>query len=93
MNVVTLPESGISTAVENFNRKKIRDVINPLPLNNASIALQEGSSPERMKIVTSSLTFDGKLAANKQTWKQRNKQKRLTHTLSSCTVNGQRNSS
>lgn len=91
MNIVTLPESGISIAVENFNRKKIRDVINPLPLNTTSIALQEGGSPERMKIVMSFLTFDQKLVTNKHTWKQTNK--RVTHTLSSCTVNGQHNRS
>ena len=57
LNVVTLPESGISTAVENFNRKKIRDVINPLPLNSIPIVLQEGSNPEGMKILMSLLTF------------------------------------
>ena len=70
MNIVTLPESGISIAVENFNRKKIRDVINPLPLNTTSIALQEGGSPERMKIVMSFLTFDRKLVTNKPGNKQ-----------------------
>lgn len=57
LNTLTLPESGISVAVENFNRKKIRDMINPLPLNSISIALQEGGNSEKHENlnVTSSL--------------------------------------
>lgn len=69
LNIVTLPESGISTAMENFNKKKIRDVITLLPLNSISIALEEGGSPERMKILMSPLTFGFKLRRTWLTWK------------------------
>lgn len=57
LNAITLPEGGISIAVENFNRKKIRDMINLLPFKSGSIALQEGDNPERMKILMSPLNF------------------------------------
>lgn len=42
----TVPESGISTAVENMSRKKIRGVLSRVPWSSVAIALRE-EAPDR----------------------------------------------
>jgi hypothetical protein len=56
MKAVSLPESGISIVVDNFNRKQSRDRINTLSLDSIPIAHQE-TDTERFKISMMVLLF------------------------------------